>query len=423
MFAVADTDKLVRDGVLSPAQAREIETRARAVMMELVVDALLVGGVLAAAAGLIFWLADAAAVAGAGLVFGAVGLALLMRGGETLRFFGGAAALIGAGMLLGGAAMELMQRYKEVADPVMLALGAAAGLGGWAVWRRDGPGLAFVGGAILLMGLAVHLLGLGRMIHRADPGDLATGAAHLWFAAVIAWAGWRVDVRLVSAAAIVPFAQVLDTGTFYRHAAYAFYSPESTLTILQMSALVTAALLLARRRPERDARHLRIHAMMGFVVANLSALVGSLWGDVVGESWVRTALRAALDGSPDQWDSYNAALAAWREGAITIPEEAYSIAWAAALAGMIAWAAIRNQRGLFNAGLTFAGIHFYTQLFESMGAAPEAFALAGLMAIPLAWGAMKANKALAARDRARAAAATPEAKAETPGAEAPLAPG
>ena len=35
------------------------------------------------------------------------------------------------------------------------------------------------------------------------------------------------DVRLVTALAIVLFAQILDTGTFY-FGAYVFYSPEQT---------------------------------------------------------------------------------------------------------------------------------------------------------------------------------------------------
>ncbi|MEL6978006.1 MAG: cisplatin damage response ATP-dependent DNA ligase, partial [Pseudomonadota bacterium] len=41
---------------------------------------------------------------------------------------------------------------------------------------------------------------------------------------------------------------------------------------------------IARHRPERIARHARVLAVLGFVVANLCALVGSLFGDYVGET-------------------------------------------------------------------------------------------------------------------------------------------
>lgn len=47
---------------------------------------------------------------------------------------------------------------------------------------------------------------------------------------------------------------------------------------------------------------------------------------------------------------------------------------------------MRNRRGLFNAGMTFAGIHAYTQLFENFGDEPLAYVVGGLAAVPLAWG-------------------------------------
>ena len=70
MHAIADTKSLVADGVIDARQAREIEVRARETMVALAINAILCFGIVAATAGLIFWLANAASVA----VFG--GLAL-----------------------------------------------------------------------------------------------------------------------------------------------------------------------------------------------------------------------------------------------------------------------------------------------------------------------------------------------------------
>ena len=47
--------------------------------------------------------------------------------------------------------------------------------------------------------------------------------------------------------------------------------------------------------------------------------------------------------------------------------------------------------------MTFGGIHAYTQMFESFGDEPLAWALGGLAAIPLAWGLWRLNQHLAER--------------------------
>ncbi|MFT5065515.1 MAG: hypothetical protein ACI9TA_001131, partial [Reinekea sp.] len=63
MYYVAETGALVAEGVIKPSQAQEIERRARAAMVALVINTLLIGGIVAAALGLVFWLADAMSVA------------------------------------------------------------------------------------------------------------------------------------------------------------------------------------------------------------------------------------------------------------------------------------------------------------------------------------------------------------------------
>jgi hypothetical protein len=210
-------------------------------------------------------------------------------------------------------------------------------------------------------------------------------------------AGWFTNVRFVTALAIIPFAQVLDTGTFYAHALYVFYSPESTLSILTMGVLITAALFVAARTGERTARHAQVLAVMAFIVANLCALVGSLWGDVIGETLWGPGQYDYRNPAFADYDAFARAMEAFEATALVISEGVYSLLWAAALAALILWAAHTNRRGLFNAALTFAGIHGYTQVLENAQGEPMVFALCGFAAIPLAWGAWQLNKWLANR--------------------------
>ena len=384
MYYVAQTDALVADGILGPDQAREIERRARAAMVALAVNTLLVGGIIAAAIGLVMWLHDAVSVAFVGGLSAVAGIAILWLGKDLYRMFGNAAVLIGAGMLTSGAATELVNTYPEVATAFMLVLGvliAAAGLIG--VWRA-GPKLRFASGAILLIGLELHFTGL---IFGALEGDLAgvpVPLLHLYSAVLLVAAGWILDLRIVTALAIMPLAQMFETGTFYSHAMYAFYSPEPTLSILQMALLIAGCVWVASRAGPVVQRQAGILSVMAFIVLNLCFLVGSLWGDLVGEH-IWGPGRFDYAGTQD-YDTYSAALDTFYMTAWYISETAFAIIWALLLAAVVIWAALGNRRGLFNAGMTFAGIHAYTQMFENFGDAPLALVVGGLAAVPLAWG-------------------------------------
>ena len=399
MFAVADTDKLVADQIISPEQARTIEERARDALVVIAINTLLCLGIVAATGGLIFWLESAKAVAICGILTLATGLFILARGGEMFRMFGNAAALIGAGMLIGGASLELMDKYENVAGGAMLAAGVAVALAsGWS-YAGNWFNAKFVIGSIFLLGIAMHLGGAMFLLEQDKVSGLPISLFYLYATTIIIASGWYTNVRLVTALAILPFAQALDTGTFYFDALYAFYSPESTLSILQLAVMVGLAIWVASRASERTARHARILAVMAFIVANLCALVGSLWGDVVGETiWGPGSYgQYYAEHGKNSWQQYKAAREAFRTDALIISEGLYAILWAIALAAMVIWAAFKNQRGLFNTTLTFAGIHGYTQMFESFGDEPLAYVIAGLSAIPLAWGMWRLNHWLTTR--------------------------
>ncbi len=391
MAYLANTDQLLSDGILNPSQVKEIQIRSRDTMITLAINLFLTGGILAATFGFIFWLADPLSVAVTGGIALVLGLMLLLRGADRFSMFGNAAALIGAGMLLGGATFELVDNYEAIAAWAMTGLGGAAMIGSYALYRKVPEGLGFLTGAITLMGAAIHLGGvIGFEFEGVGAMLFYLYAAGLTFALGIA-----LDVRLVSALAIVPFAQVLDTSTTYWHASYAFYSYESTLSILQMGSLVAGFTWLASRIKPRVGRHLNIAVMLAFIVMNLCFLVGSLWGDEVGRYMWGPQYR---DFGYQNSEAYHAALDAFRETAFTISEEVYSVVWALLLMGLIAWSAMTTRRGLFNASLTFLGIHAYTQMFESFVDEPMAYALGGLAAIPAAWGLLQANSWMKVRE-------------------------
>lgn len=398
MYTIADTETLLEEGVISRTAARIIEARARSTMVTLAINAVLCTGIIFATFGLIFWLADALMVAVSGVLLAGAGLLTLRRGPALYAMFGNAAALIGAGMLIGGAGFELAGNYPDVAGPVMAIAGAAVALS--AAWALHGRRLTtgFVTGSVTLMALALHLTRVGYLVHDSGASGLPVSAFWLYAAAAIAGAGWFTDVRLVSALAIVPFAQALDTGTFYFHAAYVFYSPEPTLSILQMCVLGAVMLLVAQGTTERTARHARIHLIMAFIVASLCALVGSLWGDVVGETvW---GPGATMHGSGLSYYDWRDSLVAFRDTALVVHENVFTVAWALALAGIIFWSAHKNMRGIFNAAVTFAAIHAYTQAFETFYDEPLAYAAGGFAAIPLAWGMWRLNTWFLARQPA-----------------------
>lgn len=394
MQAIADTNRLVTDGVITPEQARKIEIRAREAMVALSINSVLCLGIVAATMGLIFWLEDARYVAGFGTLALAVGIMILVKGGELFRIFGNASALIGAGMLIGGAGAELLNNYRDIAGWAMAGAGAVILLIAARILISSWTATRFVIGSILIMGLALHVVGLGVLLDQQNLAGAAKAFFFLYAAVVIAGAGLLTNVRAVTALAIVPFAQALDTGTEYFHAIYVFYSQESTLSILQMGLLIVLCLWAADRWRERIAPHARILAVMAFIVANLCALVGSLWGDVVGETIWGPGNRSI---SGISWEEYRAAQDAFLENAWQLSERVYSVAWAVALVGMVFWAAHANRRGLFNAAVTFGAIHAYTQLFESFSDQPWAYVIGGFAAIPLAWGMWRLNHWLAAR--------------------------
>jgi hypothetical protein len=389
MYYVAQTDQLVADGVINPAQADEIKSRARSAMIALCVNSLLIAGILAATLGLVFLLASAASVAVCGGLFLGAGLLILRKGAALYRMFGNASALIGAGMLISGTAFELIDKIPDRAGILLALIGAV--LAALFFWRfRAGlVQLRFAYGAVLVMAAALHLVGVYGAADQFDLAGWPMPLIHFYVFAAIAALGLTLDIRFITALAIIPFGQMLDTGTYYFTAAYVFYSPETTLSILQMGLLIGTCLWAISRGDAKMGRQAGVLMIMAFIVANLCFLVGSIWGDVVGERlWGPVYSDFAGD-----WQAYDAARDAYRTQALEISEGVYAIVWALLLGALIIWAAMSNRRGMFNAAMTFAGIHAYTQMFESFYDEPLVYVIGGLAAIPLAFGLWRLNNA------------------------------
>jgi hypothetical protein len=168
---------------------------------------------------------------------------------------------------------------------------------------------------------------------------------------------------------------------------YAFYSPETTLSILQLSVAMAVCVVVSGILVDRYRRHTHIFGIMAFIVANMCFLVGTLWGDVVGSHICWPGYR---DYNQD-WQAYRDAEAAFKDSAWVISEHMYSIVWAIVLILAAFWSATTNRRGIFNAAMTFGGIHAYTQAFETFYDEPLAYVIGGLAAIPLAWGLWRLN--------------------------------
>ena len=211
MTQVIQTKQLLAEGILTEAQATEIMRRSRDTMLALVVNIVLTGGIIAASLGFVFWIADALGVALLGAAFLAIGLFTLLKADALYRLLGHAGTLIGAGMLFVGGAIELIDKYPDYADIIMIPAGVGiAGLAAWA-FHKAPKTLRFSTGAMTIAGVAVHVTGLGIALD--DASGLPIAALYLYAAALIAAVGAFVNVRAVTALAIVPFAQVVESGS------------------------------------------------------------------------------------------------------------------------------------------------------------------------------------------------------------------
>ena len=105
-------------------------------------------------------------------------------------------------------------------------------------------------------------------------------------------------------------------------------------------------------------------ARTSLILVNFGFWVGSLWGDQ-------------------------------SEGlGIRLNDGVFVVLWAAGLLAVGFWGARQNRRWVVNCAALFGAIHFYTQWFERLGANPLSVLVAGILALAIAIGIWRFNRAL-----------------------------
>lgn len=275
------------------------------------------------------------------------------RGGLTvnlLLIFGAVAVAIAAIALVPNAATGLM-----------LALGAIAGA---ELLRRlksgpvTGDSFALLATALALMGT----LGLAGWTAWQFQDAPATAPALLVTFVLAAGALWYRSAFLASLA-VLALGAVFGTGTGYWHASYGLFVEEPVITIAVFGALAAGLYQLRARLPEAWSNLTTVAARTGLILVHFGFWVGSLWGDVIGDSWLPYEARSEADR-----------ILPW----------IFSLGWA----GVSLALALRTPRGGFLSvsALVFLAIHGYTQYFETFGAEPMSLLIAGLVLVALAIG-------------------------------------
>jgi hypothetical protein len=275
---------------------------------------------------------------------------------------------IGVGAIVGGVIA------LELGTLVMAVLGVGLAAGGLVLKRYKAAEFGFLGGALVLIGALLHC---GAVLMEWRGSAPAFGYVTAVFLAL----GIFLRQSLLVALAVFSIAALLGSSTGYWHAAYALWVQEATFTIAVFGVLAGVAYAISRRVDASYQRLARVFGLLSIIWINFGFWVGSLWGDRPGSSWVEADLLYGPAYAADRYER----LQQWYERALFIPEDVFSIVWAAGLLGLGAWAAVRNQRAVVNAVATFAAIHFYTQWFERLEASPEMVIAGGALAVAVAF--------------------------------------
>jgi iron complex transport system permease protein len=221
--------------------------------------------------------------------------------------------------------------------------------------------------------LVIGALMFGGGVIAYRPDSLAamlivTGA--FWLAAIVARSG------LLMALAVLAASACLGARTGYSHAMYSLAIFEPTLTVVLFSALALIAYQASQRLPAEYERLAITAARTSLLLVNFGFWIGSLWGDPL------MLLRSMNTG--------DAPLAFMTK--TVIPASVFDILWAVVLLGAGIWAVQVNRRWLVNLVAVFAGIHFYTQWFERLGATPLSVLLGGLVMLASAFALWMLNR-------------------------------
>ncbi len=320
MKIVLDINKLVEEGELTPLEAERLRKLSARETGSLGINILMSIGVIAIASGFLAILQPTVPIITIlGVVFVGAGLAIKRYRAAQWGLLGTASILVGT-LAVAGGTLNL----------------------------ADGHVLAF-------LFVALFLLGLGT----------------------VAKSGLLIG--------LVPFAlaSVLGSSTGYWHASYMLIVREATITIIVFAAAAWGAFYLSKQLPSAYEHLALIFSRVSLIFVNFGFWVGSLLGDVPGESWLRREIYEnpeAIIGLAPIGDR------------IFVPDYVFAALWAIGLIAVGAWGAKQNRRFVVNVAAVFGGIHFYTQWFERLGATPGSVLIAGIAMVGISIGLWRYNR-------------------------------
>jgi len=368
---LVDIEGAVADGLLTREAAAELKGRARSLTAEYAVNLLFFAGIVMVVAGVAYRLRDdSGALAALGTTVAVLSFACVLWAGRRLRWAANAGAMIGIGLATYAVTDVFFRGHDRFIAGAVLGLPMIAI--GWVLYHWWPHRLSIIGAWILLLGAVVHISGILSAESQFDLQWLAL----IYIGALMIACGTVLDLRLVTAAAIVPLAAALSSRAWYEHASYTVAIYEVTLTIFEMALICALSLIVARALRERLARHARIMGQLALIWMNVAFWIGSLWGDVVG-----LYLWGPRWTSATTYTAWHEAIDAFKLRTLVVSPDLYAALWAIVIVLVGAWSAQTGRRAILNICVTFGAIHFYTQYFERLRTTPLAIAVAGLIAI------------------------------------------
>jgi iron complex transport system permease protein len=201
----------------------------------------------------------------------------------------------------------------------------------------------------------------GGGVIKAGEGSVGS---FLIVAAAFAFAGVFVHSSLLTVFAVFALASCLGTRTGYLHATYFLGIAEPAFTVVLFTIFSVAMYQLSKRLSANYQGIAIAASRTGVFLVNFGFWIGSLWGNHK------------------------------QGGEVVIADWVFATVWAVALLAAGTWAWRQNRRWLVNVVAVFAAIHFYTQLFERMGASPETVLSAGMLTLGFAVVLRKMNAQL-----------------------------
>ena len=260
-----------------------------------------------------------------------------------------------------GGALALLQSAEA-----SIGLGALVGIAGIVLDRTEAERWRPLAIILLLIGA---LMFAGGVVALTEGSVMGFGLLFVAFgvSAFLANSGLLISLSALALLATTGGA------TGYSHAAYWLGIEQPLLTIVVFGAL--SAFAYALKLPPERKRLATIFSRTCLFIVNFGFWVGSLWGD---------PLRFFVDG-------------ATRYSSPIIDEWVFSVTWAVGLVAVGIWGTRANRRWVVNVAAVFGAIHFYTQYFETLDASAGSVLGAGVVALAIAAGLFRYNKAAADR--------------------------